>query len=611
MLTGGEPDRPIALVAFTEAGARTARRIQAGLDRAVLHGRRGRVAEPDLAFDDAMDHLRGLFAEGWTVVGVCAAAILIRAVAPLMQTKKIDAPLVALAEDGKHAVPLLGGHRGANRLAERIATILEGEAAITTAGDRRLGFALDDPPDGWTLKTFEAVKPLAAGLLAGEPVALRREAGPMGWPPDAAFSSPADKTVVISDRADPGAGPADVVLVPPCLTVGVGCERDLPPEPLIALVEKTLAEAGLDRHAVAALASVDLKADEPAMKALAAHFDIPLRLFDAPALEAETPRLANPSEVVFAEIGCHGVAEAAALALAGADAELVVEKRVGDRCTCAVARTDSVDVARGRGAGLLHVVGIGPGNAGWRTNEAVRALTRAEEVVGYQYYLDLAADLIAGKPAHQSDLGAEEARAAKALTLAAEGKEVALICSGDPGIYALATLVFELAEKSDSRAERAVDIHVVPGISAFQAASARLGAPMGHDFCLISLSDLLTPVAAIRKRLKAAAEGDFVTAFYNPQSKRRRTLLPEALETFRAHRPADAPVAICRQLGRPEERVEVTTFAEFDPETVDMFTLVIFGSSQSRAFDRAGRRWMFTPRGYADKAQPAREEISQ
>jgi len=237
-----------------------------------------------------------------------------------------------------------------------------------------------------------------------------------------------------------------------------------------------------------------------------------------------------------------------------------------------------------------------------------KAILASDAVVGYQLYLDLVADLIGDRETFDSQLGAEADRAAKALELASEGRTVALVCSGDPGIYALATLVFELIEASVDRALRGVDVEVVPGISAFQLAAARLGAPMGHDFCLISLSDLLTPVGAIRKRLKAAAEGDFVTAFYNPQSKRRRTLLPEAKRVFLEQRPGETPVAICRQLGRPEEDITVTTLDAFDTEMVDMFTLVVIGGSETRAFDHAGTPRAFTPRGYAGKLQKGAAE---
>lgn len=593
----------IALIALTARGGETARRAQALLPGSVVFGREGRVADADRSFSDTIACLRSLQAEGWTVIGLCAAGILIRALAGRAADKWTDAPVVALSEDGSVAVPLLGGHRGANDHARRLAEGLGGTAAITTAGDVTLGFALDDPPEGWTLRTPDAVKSVTAKLIAGKPVSLARECGGEAWPPPDAFrptgpGEPAD--VRITDRAD-AAG--TVVLTPPTLALGVGCERNAPAEGLVDFVRMVLAEEGLDPAAVAAIGTVDLKADEPALKALSAALGRPVRLFAPDALETLTPHLPNPSDIVFKEIGCHGVAEAAALALAGREARFAVEKRRSGPYTCAVARAldRTVDTTAGRAPGRLFVVGLGPGDADYRTGAVARALLASDQVVGYRLYLDLAADLIGDTPTHESDLGAEEARAAKALALAAEGQTVSLVCSGDPGIYALATLVFELIERAQDRATRAVDVEVVPGISAFQLAAARLGAPMGHDFCLISLSDLLTPVEAIRTRLKAAAEGDFVTAFYNPQSKRRRTLLPEARETLLAHRPPETPVALCRQLGRPEESVAVTTLAEFDPSVVDMFTLVVVGSSETRAFDHAGTPRAFTPRGYAGK----------
>ena len=215
-------------------------------------------------------------------------------------------------------------------------------------------------------------------------------------------------------------------------------------------------------------------------------------------------------------------------------------------------------------------------------------------------YLDLAADLIGQKTVIRSPLGEERQRVDKALQLAGEGREVALVCSGDPGIYALATLALERLEQISDRAIAGVGVNIVPGISAFQAAAARLGAPMGHDFCLISLSDLLTPEATIRRRLQAAAEGDFVTAFYNPQSRKRQNLLAEALDIFRRYRSDETPVAVCRQIDRPEESITVCRLAELDLMSVDMLTLVIIGNRESRCFDKAGRQWLFTPRGYGE-----------
>lgn len=595
----------IALIALTERGAETARHAKNLVPDALVFARRDRVADADRYFDDTLSTLKELYAEGWTIIGFCASGILVRALAPLAKDKWKDNPVIAVSEDGAVTVPLLGGHRGGNALAETLAMGLDGMAALTTAGDRKLGFALDALPKGWTLKTPEAVKDVTARLLAGEDVSMHRECGSLAWPSDRAFISAgpgAVPDVLITDRIVVPAN-KQIVLTPPTLALGIGCERHAPAEGLIEFVSNVLAEEGLDPAAIATIGSVDLKGDEPALKGLSKALDRPTRLFSVEALEELTPHLPNPSDVVFQEIGCHGVAEASALALAGRDARFAVEKRRNGPYTCAIARARDkvVEIKAGRSPGRLFVVGIGPGDAIHRTGMAARAIIASEEVVGYKLYLELASDLIGDRPTHDSDLGAEEARAAKALELAAEGKTVSLICSGDPGIYALSTLVFELLEKSEDRAIRGVDVEVVPGISAFQLAAARLGAPMGHDFCLISLSDLLTPVDAIRKRLTAAAEGDFVTAFYNPQSKRRRTLLPEAQSIFQAHRPPETPVALCRQLGRPEESVTVTTIADFDPSVVDMFTLVVFGSSETRSFDHAGAARAFTPRGYAGK----------
>ncbi|MBP5858178.1 precorrin-3B C(17)-methyltransferase [Marivibrio halodurans] len=600
-----ESDDPVIL-ALTAGGEALAHRLVAALGGGTVHGRVGRVGRADYHFDKTTKYLADLFREGRPIVALCAAGIVIRALAPHLGDKRAEPPVLALSEDGASVVPLLGGHRGANRLARRIADLLGGHAAVTTAGEVALGLALDDPPPGWHVANPEAAKDIAAALLAGESVRLTRAAGPGDWPilPDGGTTDDAPYHIAISDHRPAEDASATLHIHPPSLAIGVGCERLAPAQGLVDLARETLAEAGLADAAVAAIGSIDLKADEPAMAALSRALDRPLRLFPAAALEAETPRLANPSETVFREVGCHGVAEASALALAGPGASLVVPKVKRDGYTLAIARAAdgmAVDPARGRARGHLSVVGIGPGDAAWRTAEAVSALRRAEVVVGYGLYLDLARDLIGGKPTHESALGAEEARAAKALALAAEGRDVALVCSGDPGIYALATLVMELVEKSGSRAERAVALTVVPGISAFQAAAARLGAPMGHDFCLISLSDLLTPRDTIMQRLEAAATGDFVTAFYNPQSQRRRTLLPEAKRILATHRPPETPVAICRSLGRPEEAIDLVTLSDFDPETVDMLTLVLIGNSQSRAFDQAGTPRLFTPRGYARK----------
>jgi cobalt-precorrin 5A hydrolase/precorrin-3B C17-methyltransferase len=591
----------IAVIAVTEAGTETARSIAAALPGARLHGLAGRVPDCEVPFSDTITHLRTLFAKGTSIVGVCAAGILIRAVAPLLADKKSEPPLIAVSPDGASAVPLLGGHHGANRLASAIAAALGGHAAVTTAGDVALGLALDDPPEGWRVANPATAKPVAAALLAGQPVRLEVESGDAGW-----LNAPGlgdDGALGIRVTNHDVEGDDELILHPPVLALGVGCERGTAPAELSALAQGALAEAGLSASSVACVASLDLKSDEPAVQALAAALGVPARFFTAAELEAQAPRLANPSEVVFAETGCHGVAEGAALAAAGANGHLVVTKAKSARATCAIAETPgSIDPsAIGRPQGRLAIVGIGPGGAAWRTPDASRAIAEATDLVGYGLYLDLLGDATNGKIRHDGAMGAEIERARQALDLAAEGRSVALICSGDAGIYALATLVFELMDHEDKPAWNRLAIRVAPGISALQAAAARAGAIINHDFCTISLSNLLTPWEAIERRVQAAAEGDFVIAFYNPVSLRRRDQLPAAKSILLAHRPPDTPVIVARNLGRPGETLTVLRLEDLDAETVDMLSIVLVGNSETKAVRRGERLWVYTPRGYAKK----------
>ena len=589
------------ILALNAAGEDTAHRIAAALG-APVHGRKDRVAKADAVFPDALAHARDLFAAGVPVVGVCAAGILIRAVAPLLADKTREPPVIAVSDDGRVVVPLLGGHRGANRLAREIAAALGGTAAVTTAGEVSLGLALDEPPPGWRLANPADAKGAMAALLSGGGAqVVGDEAARAGWLADL----PRGDAVTIHCTMEPVAtGPSDLHMAPLRATLGVGCARGCDPAELAALVAGVMAEAELAGVAVHAVSTLDLKADEPAVIALARELDVPLRVFTAAELEAEAGRLENPSAVVFAEVGCHGVAEGAALAQGGPDAVLWYPKRKSANATCAIALAPvPLTGLRGRPRGRLSVVGIGPGQASWRTPEVSRLVAEADELVGYGLYIDLLGPLAAGKPRADFPLGGEEDRCRHALERAGEGRNVALVCSGDAGIYAMAALVFELLDRGDiSDAARRVEVICSPGVSALQGAAARAGAPLGHDFCAISLSDLLTPRADIVKRLHAAAAGDFVIAFYNPVSQRRRTLLAEAKAILLEHRPADTPVLLASNLGRPEEQLRYRRLADLEVDEVDMLTVVLVGSSQSRLVQRGEGPRMYTPRGYAAKA---------
>jgi len=248
--------------------------------------------------------------------------------------------------------------------------------------------------------------------------------------------------------------------------------------------------------------------------------------------------------------------------------------------------------------GKLTLVSLGPGDLQYLPPLARQALAQAEVVIGYGVYLDLIAALL--DPQHQRiierPLGAEMERAREALELARAGARVALVSSGDVGIYAMAGPVFQQLAAL-GLGDDAPQIEVVPGISAMQAVAARLGAPIAHDFCCISLSDLLTPWELIERRVRAAGEADFVIAFYNPRSRERCWQLERACMILLEQRAPHTPVAIARAVTRPDEQITFMTLAELDVQQVDMFSLVLVGNSQTR---RLGR-WLATPRGYREE----------
>jgi cobalt-precorrin 5A hydrolase/precorrin-3B C17-methyltransferase len=559
----------IGLFAVTAAGRRAARECAAAL------GPDAEVVDEPLA-----EALPRRWAELDAAVLFLATGAAVRLVAPLLADKRTDPGVVCVDEARRFAVALCGGHGGgANALAQRVAGALGATAVITTASDATGTTALDD--------VVAQLRATVDGDLAAAGVALldasARVANPLRFPLPP-LPPPVGEplwTIEITDRVADGPDPHRLRLVPPTLVVGIGSARGVPAAAVTAAIGEVFAEHGLDPAAVRAYASVDRKADEAGI--LAAVAPAPLRTYPADVLVAVA--VPNPSEVVRAEVGTPSVAEAAALQAAaefaaGGLVELAAPKHKGDNVTAAVARIHP----RGR----LAVVGLGPGAADLRTPRADAELRRAAVVVGLDQYVEQVAHLLRpGTQVRASGLGAEEQRAAEAVALAAEGHAVALIGSGDAGVYAMGSPALQQAGAD-------VEVVGVPGVTAALAAAALLGAPLGHDHVLISLSDLHTPWEVIERRVAAAAAADLVTCFYNPRSRDRDWQLGAALAVLREHRPPMTPVAAVRQAGRPGQRVWTAPIDEFDPCDVDMLTTVIVGSSTTRLV--AGR--MVTPRGY-------------
>ncbi len=561
----------IGLIAATAAGNAARDRLAAAWP--------GRTVSYDGPVRQAVERA---FAECGQVVCFLAAGAVVRLVAPLLADKATDPGVVCVDEALRFAVPLLGGHAGgANDLAQAVAEVLECTPVVTTATDAAGIPGLDTL--GWTVEG--AVASVARAMLDGSPVRLdAHDVHPLpALPPNVTATTDSDVRLVVGDRVT-ALDDRTAVLRPPSLVVGVGASSGAPAEEVLGLVERVLADAGLSPRSVAELATVDAKAAEPGLVEAARQLGVPLVCEPAGTLAAiDVP---NPSGAPLAAVGTPSVAEAAALARAGQGAELLVPKRKSTPEGRPAMVTAAV--ARRRPRGRLAVVGLGPGARDLLTPRARDELRRASVIVGLDQYVDQIRDLLRpGTRIVESGLGAEEERARTAVAEARAGHAVALIGSGDAGVYAMASPA--LAEAADD-----IDVVGVPGVTAALAAAAVLGAPLGHDHVSISLSDLHTPWEVIERRVRAAAESDLVVTFYNPRSRGRDWQLPKALGILAEHRDPATPVGVVHAASRPDERSEVTTLAALDVTTVDMVTVVTVGNTATRRV--AGR--MVTPRGY-------------
>ena len=556
-----------------------------------------------------------------------ASGAVVRLIAPLLTDKADDPAVVVVGQDGKSVISLCGGHKGGgDRLTQRISQLLNANPIITGSAH-----SLDLPgidtlgtPFGWTIGSGDWTG-VSAAIAGQSPVQVLQEAGSTLWqrhlPKDHPFqfgfpefedreakAKPKGRVWIspIQRTFAPDAELPKVQWHPRVLWVGVGCERDTSK----ALIEQAVLETCRKNHlalgAIAGMATIDLKADEVGLVEFARERNWPLRCFTAKTLKAIA--VPTPSRVVEQEVGTPSVSEAAAIVAAGyrdaidTASALRVKKQIvkaqdvelagaKGAVTVAIAQSETEYIGR---IGKLHLVGTGPGSLNQITPAASAAITNADIVIGYELYVDLIRSLIRpGQIVEGLPITQERQRAERAIALANKGFTVAVISSGDCGIYGMAGLVLEQL-RSDSWDGKTPEVEVFPGVSALQSAASRVGAPLMHDFCAISLSNLLTPWEVIQTRLRAAAEADFIVALYNPKSRTRTDQIVFAQETFLKHRSADTPVALARSLYRPNEQITLTTLGDMLDSPIDMLTTVIIGNRSSRNYEG----WFITPRGY-------------
>jgi cobalt-precorrin 5A hydrolase/precorrin-3B C17-methyltransferase len=604
-----------AVYGLTADGCALARRIGRELHADVFVSRKH--AAPDDACVFEPERLGELLAEHWNAYDahalVMACGIAVRKIAPLLRDKTTDPAVVVCDEQGQFAVSLVGGHiGGANRLSRRIADALGAAAVVTTATDAQGIPAFDEiaARQGWHIVNPPAIKIVNGALLQKQPIAFVGPADAIErfYGPDSCVRSfrPGEAlpeglaAVVALDAdvsADTTAAPVLRLLSTP-LVVGIGCRRHTSAEEIAAAVDAVLAEYGLPFSRVSALASAAVKHDEAGLLAFAERRRLAVKLFQADELAAVN--VPTPSAMPARHVGTPSVAEAAALL--GSGGRLLAPKQVLDKVTVSVAASPLLPpppspLPPSPPGRRIYAVGIGSGSPDSLTSQARQALHASDVIVGYNVYVEQVASLTAGKRILASGMRQEVQRCREAIEKAAAGRTVAVVCSGDAGVYGMAGLLLELLAEGG---HDDVDLVVIPGVTSALGAAAALGAPLMNDFAVVSLSDLLTRRETIVERLRAVAASGVPCVLYNPRSRKRTTLLDEALRIFADAGGRDLACGFVRNAGRPDETMWIGRIGEFPAGRVDMFTTVILGGRETeilngrlvtrRGYEKGGRR---------------------
>ncbi|GFM78697.1 precorrin-3B C(17)-methyltransferase [Pseudomonas cichorii] len=558
-----------AIVILGNGSLATARRIQQLYPDALIHGLAERVQGADSTYTEFGATLRQLYQQNTPIIALCAAGIVIRTLAPLLLEKGAEPAVLAVAEDGSAVVPLLGGLGGVNVMAREIAAGLGVAPAITTSGELRFGTCLLNPPSGYALGDLELGKRFVSDLLSGERVRIE---GAAPWLVQAQLpEDPHAELAIHVGCAEREPSSNELLIYPRSVLVAVS---ETGPQ-LADSVRAALHEARVAVQSLACLLAGDAQMADADLHQAAADLGVPVRF-----VQTETA----------SEMARHAVPQ------------LLPPISVGEGMAIAVA-LQPLDVQQiGRGRGRLAVIGLGPGAAEFMVPAVKAELARANDVLGYETYVRMAGPFRADQVLHCTDNREEMMRARHAFELAAQGRSVVVVSSGDPGVFAMASAVLEALHESSDPRWHAVELEILPGVSASLATAAQAGAPLGHDFCVMSLSDNLKPWDVIEKRLDLASQADLALAFYNPISRSRPWQLGRALEIVRQHRTPETPVTLGRDIGRPGQTLRVITLGELTPEQVDMRTMVLIGSSTTCTFARPnGEQWVYTPRWYPVK----------
>lgn len=615
----------LAVFAYSRSGCQTARRVCSCFPEAVCERYTAERFSEYLRADfrplekPSQSFYGTLFAEKDVLVFVGACGIAVREIAPFVQSKCSDPAVLCVDELGTQVIPLLSGHiGGANALAKRLSDALGAVPVITTATDLHHRFSVDSwaAAQGFSLDCMQTAKKISAAVLERE-VPLFSDFPVSGAVPNGVRIRSGKE----ENRCEAGKKEAlgicitarkkapfleTLRVIPKVLHLGIGCRRGTSAETIGQTVKEVLEEAGLDPRAVARIASIDLKAGEAGLLQYAKENNFPLCFYPAEELKRCEGEFTS-SCFVEQVTGVDNVCERAACMEAE---RLIVKKKTKNGVAVAVAEKPvSISFEEsGRFSkpeiipktGSVRVVGIGPGNYENMTMKADRALRNAEVILGYSVYIDLIQNWYPEKEFRTTPMTQEVKRCQMALDLAREGKQVAMVCSGDSGIYGMASLLYELRGErphSENKENGFPAIEVIAGLTAASSGAALLGAPLTHDFAVISLSDRLTGWETIKKRLELAAQADFSIVLYNPASKGRPDQVKKACDCLLRYLPADRLCGVARRIGREGESWQLYSLAELRETELDMFCTVFIGNRETRRI--AGQ--MVTPRGYRRK----------
>lgn len=592
-----------AVYAFSKQGLAKAKEIMQGLPCTLYSVYEDKTAKP-LEHGKIQELLQTTWTEFDAHIFIGAAGIAVRSIAPYLNNKTIDPAVISCSDTGKYVISLVSGHiGGANRLARKIARITGGQTCISTATDTHEMIGIDEIAmlEQARIINPQAIKTINSALLHEEQLAF------IGNKPifDKYFQNSTvryctentdnlpciywDKTPqnTNSDR--------ELYIETKAFVLGIGCKKDTSPALLAQAVEEFLQKYHLTPAHLAKITSCEHKKEEKAILELAKSFHIPAEFYQEEKLnQIDVP---NPSQKAEQETGTKSVAEASCLLGANFPQikRLYAEKTRCENCiTLALARLPHAELIQ-KNKGIMSVVGLGSGSPKHITPEVMDCIQKCDVIAGYKPYVDFIRSSLGNKPVIQNGMMGEMERCQEAMAEASKGKHVCMVCSGDPGILAMAGLLLEL--RQNTKEFQDIDIKIYAGITSANIAAASLGAPLQNGFCLVSLSDLLVPKKEVLQNLHAAAKSALPVSLYNPAGKKRRDLLHEAIAIFSAERGGNTLCAYVKNAGRDNETKWIGALCNLPFDEIDMSTLLIIGSRRTK-FDGT---YLYEARGYMDK----------